>query len=306
MAEECSRETRNPNREGKPPTPQSKAVVPLMDALLIEESVQSQDSLPHEIRITRRDGDQPRWRNVAGPLLALLVLFAGSASFGQAVSFVVPADAEIREGDTSASPLDMGIPTRFQQVYDASAFSAFPQGLSVGQLAFRGDAFNGHGFGTVISNIEIHLSTTSRSVNSLSPVFDQNVGPDDKMVIGRAAFRLQGDGGTSGTTWPFSTVLDFVENQFLYYPTAGNLLLDIKVFSGVRTARFDAFDRPGGTVSSVFGFGTSFPSSGQATSLGLATKFFVLAVPEPSVAAMLVFGLAGLALALKGLNNSRL
>jgi hypothetical protein len=238
-------------------------------------------------------------------LLILPVLFAGSDSVGQAVNFVVPSDAEIREGDTSASPLDMGIPTRFQQVYDASAFSAFAQGMSIGQLAFRGDAFVGHSFSTTVSNIEVHLSTTSRSVNSLSPVFDQNVGPDDKTVVGRAAFRLQGDGGTSGTTWPFSTVLDFVENQFLYYPTAGNLLLDIKVFTGVRTAPFDAFDRPGDTVSSVFGFGTSLPSSGQATSLGLATKFFVLAVPEPSVAAMFVFGFSGLAFMLKRAGNAR-
>jgi hypothetical protein len=226
-------------------------------------------------------------------LLAILAA-RGSIALAQNTNFVAPSEAAIREGDTSASPLDFGVPSRFQQVYDAVAFNAFTQGVIVRAIAFRGDGFNGHGFGTTVSNIEVHFSTTSRSVNSLSPVFDQNVGIDNKMVVGQAPFRLEGDGGTDGTKWPFSTVFLFDSDPFIYYPSAGNLLLDIKVFTGIRTAPFDAFDRSGDTVSSVFGFGPSFPSSGQASSLGLATQFFVRAVPEPSAPILFAVGITAL------------
>ncbi len=71
--------------------------------------------------------------------------------------------------------------------------------------------------------------------------------------------------------------------------------MDIKVFTGASTTFFDAIDVTGDSVSSVFGFGKPIPSSGQASSLGLATIFAVQPIPEPSTIALFVLGLAGFA-----------
>lgn len=211
--------------------------------------------------------------------------------------FIVPASAATVQGNSSQIPLDTGGPERFQQVYDASLFGAYPQGIYVTLLAFRVDENLGHSFATTVSDIEVHLSTTPQAVNSLSPIFDLNVGADDKIVAGREPHFLTGGPGAPGVLSPFSVVLDFRSNPlFLYDPAAGNLLLDIKVFTGASTSPFDSFDVAGDSISSVFGYGQTMPSSGQASSLGLATLLGVRNVPEPSTVSFLIFGAATMAL----------
>ena len=158
---------------------------------------------------------------------------------------------------------------------------------------FRGDANLGPSFITTVSDIEIHLSTTLKTVDGLSSVFDQNVGSDDRIIVGRNPIVLTGVGGDHQVA-PWSIVFDITSNPFRYNPAAGNLLLDIKVFSGDTTAPFDAVDRTGDEVSSVFQYGRSLPTSGQTSSLGLATFFAVQPVPEPSTWALFGLGLLGL------------
>lgn len=223
-------------------------------------------------------------------LLGLALLPTTPSAKANYIDLIAPASAAGVEGNSSQIPLNTGGPERFQQVYSENEFSAFPDGVAIGEISFRSDAFLGHAFDHFVSDIEIHLSTTSKQPDSLSPVFDQNVGSDDRIVIGRSPFLFIGGGG-GGVIGAWSLSPDFTSNPFIYKPSNGNLLLDIKVFSGASSCPFDAVDVNGDTVSSVFSYGATIPTSGQATSLGVATLFVVQPIPEPSTLALFSSGI---------------
>jgi hypothetical protein len=229
----------------------------------------------------------------------LIALFAGVLQLSVSAAtevydhIMAPPGAGAVEGNSFQIPLDTAeFPARFQQVYASSLFVEYAERISIGGLEFKGDAYLGHGFDRTISDVEIHLSTTSRAVDGLDSSFDLNVGLDDLIVIRRSPFRLTGAGG-GGVPGPWSVFLDFRQTPFVYNPALGNLLLDIKVFSGASTAPFDAVDIRGDSISSVFAYDRTFPGVGQPSSLGLATLFLVQPVPEPSSLVVLLFSLAG-------------
>jgi hypothetical protein len=226
-------------------------------------------------------------------LSGCLALAAPSSTSAAFLSVFAPEATAGVEGNDWQIPLDTGpFPARFQQVYSSSLFSDYNQGVIIGDIDFRGDAYVGHGFIRTISDIEIHLSTTSKAPDGLSPVFDDNVGPDDSIVVVREPFLLRGAGG-GGVVGPWSISFNLLSNPFFYDPARGNLLLDIKVFSGASTAPFDAVNVSSDSVSSVFAYDRTFPTVGQLNSLGLATRFAVQPVPEPSSFVLLVLSLAG-------------
>jgi len=212
-------------------------------------------------------------------IVIFCTLISGLVSLSEAAELIAPQSATGVEGNSYQIPLDTGGPQRFQQVYSSSLFSDFTQGILIDEIDFRGDAFVGHGFISTVSNIEIHLSTTSKAPDGLSPVFDDNVGMDDRIVVGRDPFLLRGAGG-GRVVGPWSVYFYLDPNPFFYDPSRGNLLLDIKVFSGASTAPFDAVDITGDSVSSVFAYDRTLPSIGQPSSLGLATRFVFQPVPE--------------------------
>src|SRR5260221_669986 len=219
-------------------------------------------------------------KNLIIGLMSSVCFFRAEIARGQYIDIIGPEGAGGVEGNSSAIPLNTGGPERFQQVYRSSLFSGAGQDLAIGQIAFRVDAFIGSSFTSTVTNIELHLSTTSKQVDGLSSIFDQNVGADDKTVIGRGPIHFEGSGG-GGVVGPWSVVFNMTSNPFEYRPAAGNLLMDIKVFSGAGTTYFYAVDVTGGSGSSGFGTGASLPASGQASSLGLATFFAVQPIPEP-------------------------
>lgn len=124
-----------------------------------------------------------------------LLLSAAVVAEARGAVIITPQSAAVIQGNSSQIPLDSGGPERFHQVYDSSIFSSFTQGASISEIVFRIDENVGHAFATTVSDIEVHFSTTSQAVDSLSPVFDLNVGSDDKMVIGRGSRFLAGDPG---------------------------------------------------------------------------------------------------------------
>jgi hypothetical protein len=228
-------------------------------------------------------------------LIGLFALVVRPSAAAVYTDIIAPSSANGVEGNSSQIPLDTGsFPARFQQVYSSSLFGGFPQGLSIGEIVFRVDKYTGHGLDTTIANVEFHLSTTANQPDGLSPNFDVNVGSDDTIVIDRSPRHLTAGGPFGSGPSTFSVGFDFTSHPFIYNPSLGNLLLDIKVFNGANTSPLDAVDMVGDSVSSVFAYGDPMPSSGQTSSLGLATEFAVQPIPEPSTVALLVVGLVGL------------
>lgn len=189
--------------------------------------------------------------------------------------------------------------SRFQQVYSASDFLSTPAagGVWLDRLYFRVDSTNGMPFSGIASNLDVRFSTTLVGPNSLNPVFANNVGANETVAFGPANKFLSGmfiPNNNIAQNW--SVRIDFT-TPFLYLPTNGNLLLDIRMSGGVG-AILDAWNRNNDSVASVAGFLPD--TSGTVSTFGLATLFEgrLVDVPEPSTWALL--GLGGAMLILFG------
>jgi hypothetical protein len=220
--------------------------------------------------------------------LALLISDAhGQVHTG---TVVVPGRFENLEGENGSGVLNLG-PVRYQQVYAASEFSAIsPSGTYINGILFRPDGGQGHTFGVTVRDIEVHLSTTQRSPDGLSPVFAENIGLDD-MIVRSGSFYIQSHGSIGGTI--FDTYI-FLPTPFYYNPSAGNLLLDIHYRSGEPTTAFDATQIVGDSVSSVWSRSPNSPTATIVWTSGLITEFAF--IPEPGTRALLVSGLVCLGL----------
>lgn len=123
---------------------------------------------------------------------------------------------------------------RYQQVYSSSGVALGAQPFHdftkeiyyLDGLVFRADGQNG---GLTVG-VQINASTTQKSVDNLSTIFSENIGPDEKVVFGPAVCTLAA---------PYFEI-NFT-NSFRYNPGAGNLLLDFRVFDGGRYVTPDVF-----------------------------------------------------------------
>jgi hypothetical protein len=213
-----------------------------------------------------------------------------------AIPVDAPAGVGTNEGNSSLAPLHTGtVPARFQQVYDASLFSALPpEGGSIAFIVFRTDLPTGGEFWTTLSNIEVVLSTTQAAPDALNSVFSANLGADATTVIGPGPLRLEGAWGPNppGQAEPLSVIFNLSANPFFYNPSAGNLLLDIRNYAGGITSPFDAVDVFGDSVSSVFATGNPLPEGGNTTTRGLFTAFSIMPIPEPATWVLVLSGAA--------------
>ena len=165
---------------------------------------------------------------------------------------------------------------RYQQVFTASSFSeAAPNGGMITRLWFVSDGNSQFGccYDADIHSIQINLSTTSRAVDSLSPVFADNVGLNDTIVFPRNGLEFFG-------------YVDLTQ-PFLYEPTKGNLLLDVRLFSGVSSITtwppLDAQDALGDPISRAYASGVESTTATRGDSRGLLTAFSITPVPDPSI-----------------------
>src|SRR5207245_1191964 len=114
-------------------------------------------------------------------------------------------------------------------------------------------------FTTTVSSIQFNLSTTSRNPDGLSPTYAQNVGADDTVVFnGSLPLSSQFSGPAFGPK-AFDIVVPLT-TPFTYSPADGNLLLDIRNFSGSSVSLLsgsgvsgDAGSRVAGSLSSLSG-----------------------------------------------------
>jgi hypothetical protein len=211
------------------------------------------------------------------------------APLARADGIVVPNTLATVEGNDNNFGPFFNNSVRYQQVFSASQFPSSTGPLMITQIAFRPDgSVTDPSLIIRFDSVQIDLSTTSRTPSTLSTLFASNVGADDTTVFNSFVFVNAPVTGPPGGPKDFTVA--FALNPFIYDPSAGDLLLDVRAIEsgGGISAPFDAesnnpftahLDAPDISAAS----GTSFAT-------GLVTQFQFTPVPEPST---LVLGSLG-------------
>jgi hypothetical protein len=229
-------------------------------------------------------------------VLCLLIFLYPSRA---AIPFIVaPNDSENVEGNSASGvPFHIGNNSiRYQQVFDSSQFTSFgPDPWRIEGISLRIDMrpWGGSSFGATLTNIQLNLSTTSAEPDSLSPVFALNVGADDTIVFSPGALEMTAGLSPFTEPQPFRAHIVFSQ-PFIYDPTRGNLLLDVRNFAGGDTTFFDAVDTTNDPVSSVWALSAN-ALSGTLETKGLVVRFVANPIPEPGTLALFILGVVALA-----------
>lgn len=221
-------------------------------------------------------------------VFAPVLVFSSLVSPLRAQTIVVPGAQSAVEGNSNNgypfNPGPFGVSSqRYQQVYGSSAFGSLTGPTLLTAIAFRVDGSGGAFAPVIAPNFQINFSTTLFGPDALSSTFASNVGANDTVVF---AGPLTISAAPAGFPRPFNFVITLT-TPFLYDPSAGNLLLDVRNFNGAfATTQFDSQSTIGDAISRVYTVdnGVLFPS-GRADSDGLVTRFSfapAAAVPEPS------------------------
>ncbi len=221
--------------------------------------------------------------------MAALLLLTCTADYAQfVISVVVPNNRASIDGTSgSGLPFANRASVRSQQVYDASQFSAINEdGGWIKWISFRIDGECRHSFGTDVASLQINLSTTSKVPDGLSSIFAENVGTDDIIVFGPGSVSLV-EGCSPGTSpEPFGMLIRFT-TPFYYNPDNGNLLMDVRNYSGgtdpgMDTGLIDGELTAGDSISQVDATDVN-ASSGIVFSFGLVTRFEIWPNPKLNV-----------------------
>ena len=234
-------------------------------------------------------------RSLLSAMLAVLVIAPCCSA-----AIVVPNSLAAVEGNANNgfpfNLADFGTTSmRYQQAFAASEFASLGGPTLITGMAFRPDG-DGNAFATILADIQINLSTTTRAPDALSTTFATNVGSNDTVVYARGPLALS-SANTGAGPRDFDIVITFT-TPFLYDPSQGNLLLEVRNFGGGTTTAFDAHQISNDSISRLFAINDATATSGSADSLGLVAQFLTdgsQAVPEPST--LIIFSLGGLAIA---------
>jgi hypothetical protein len=199
-----------------------------------------------------------------------VLLICVFALVAQAGTIVVPNFLSSAEGNSN-NEQPFRDAQRFQQVYAASQFSG--NGV-ITQIAFRPDVTFGNAFSMTIANLQIDLSTTSANPDGLSDVFANNVGADDLVVYAGPFSVATSFSGPAAGPKAFDIVINLT-TPFFYNPSLGNLLLDVRNFSGASLITCPPqFQSCTSVLDAQAGFGDSVSRAWSATGgLGNPTVF---------------------------------
>ena len=219
-------------------------------------------------------------------LFLCAVIITSFSHLSRAADVVVPNVLRTVQGDTgNLLPILSKLPIRYQQVYDHSQFASFTAGGEyITQIAFRVHS-PGLPFTASISDLQVNLSTTSKTPENLSTTFSDNVGADDTVVFPSAAVQFDTSlAGPPDGPQAFDLVVTLAA-PFHYDPAQGNLLLDVRNASGTthdpaNEQEIDAVSTGGDSVSRVYNLGdvtaaTAGPTGGgfQVDTFGAVTRF---------------------------------
>jgi hypothetical protein len=165
-----------------------------------------------------------------------LVMTGSGSQFPADIPLIVPGYLATQEFFQSSGTFS--IAQRVQQVYGASEFPNGP--ILIRGIYWRPSPNDGFAFRTVVPDIQVNLSTTSKQPDGLSPVFAENVGLDDQLVF-KGPLKLSSHfQNAAGGTKRFNMFLR-LQHPFYYDPAQGNLLLDIHNFQGSAASHTDAY-----------------------------------------------------------------
>ena len=226
-----------------------------------------------------KHGSMNRLLRVGGAFTSVILFLAVMVPpvAAQTSMLVVPNEVATVEGNSAnAWPFNIGAASfraqRYHQVYGASDFASLSGPQRITQIAFRPDSEAGAAFAATIPSIEIRLSTTTKAPDGLSAVFADNVGANDTVVYaGALSLSSSFDGPPEGPK-AFDIVIN-LQTPFNYDPAAGNLLLDVRVFSGTLTTFLDAHTTPDAVSRTYSISGDINDPLGIPDTVGLVTRF---------------------------------
>lgn len=251
-----------------------------------------------------------------------LVLAAASVCVSSVQgSVLVPGNLANTEGNLNTiSALSLGagffapyITGRFQEVFDASQFSVFGTGQTITQVAFRGDKDNvPNGGRSSLDDIEVRLSTSSKTPQTLSSTYVDNANADAVLVYSGAITFLRGY--DAGTPRSFNYIIP-LQAGFVYNPALGGLLLDVRVIQGLNSSSqspVPTFDYSTTTSSlgmvrskSTISTGYSDPTGTVSNGQGFPVQFTYEPTAAPEPATLMMMGTGGAGLLLAGLVRRR-
>ena len=174
-------------------------------------------------------------------VLVFFQLVALRASHGRAATccLYVPTELNVMTDGNSRSSLPFDYrtnsdiyqgPVHYQQVYAASQFTnVAPGGAFLVDIAFQQDCSNRYGGRN--TNIQVRVSTSLKTPDQLSPIFSQNIGSDELLVLSTNLYTFGEDCDACSKRCPTARgVSDFLifTTPFFYIPSRGSLLVDIQ------------------------------------------------------------------------------
>ncbi|HEV2392534.1 MAG TPA: hypothetical protein VG146_09245 [Verrucomicrobiae bacterium] len=174
---------------------------------------------------------------------------------------------------------------RYQQVYNASLFTNLgSEFIYVTTIWF---SLSPNGIGSqpsadpwTITNMQINLSTTSRSADGLSAILSDNVGTDDMVVLGPTNYNFPGG-------FPGDRQVIFLSTPFRYNPAIGNLLVDVRIFNGAGpldthnpAPSFTAYDSPSDEISRVWSTNVASTVADGIDTVGLLSLIQLDPIPS--------------------------
>ena len=222
-----------------------------------------------------------------------LFLYLAAASILSAGTIVAPGTDTSTEGSgNNGFPFNItgfGVASmRYQQVYASSQFSSGP--ILINAILFRPDGLGGSAFSSTLPNVQIDLSTTSVTPSTISTTFANNVGANDIVVFNGALATSSSFTGPAGGPKNFDIIINLT-TPFLYDPSAGSLLMDVRNFGGGNTTQFDD-DSTSTAIQRVFATDVAAATGTILGDRGLVTEFqFTATTPEPSTLGMGAIGM---------------
>ncbi len=123
----------------------------------------------------------------------------------------------------------------------------------------------GSAFSTTVGNIEINLSTTRVDPGTLYPDFADNVGLDDTVVYSGQLSVSSSFSGSPGEPKAFDIIVH-LQHPFPYDPAQGNLLFDVRNFTGAAIGNMvDHVGTDGHLASRAYSLDPNSPSATDVT-----------------------------------------